>query len=47
MFLMTFFSEGDYFVRETTIVLRGKKYSESETNSEESDSTSNVGQPRG
>jgi hypothetical protein len=40
---MKFFSENDDFVRETKIVLREKKYSESETSSEESDNTSNAG----
>jgi hypothetical protein len=42
MFLMTFFSENDDFVRETKIVPRDKKYTESETNSEESSNTSNA-----
>jgi hypothetical protein len=39
---MTFCSEND-FVREIKIVLREKKYSESETSSQESDNTSNAG----
>jgi hypothetical protein len=38
-----FFSENDDFVKETKIVQREKKYSESETSSEESGNTSNVG----
>jgi hypothetical protein len=43
MFLRTFFSENDDFVRKTKIVQREKKYSESETSSNESDNTSNAG----
>jgi hypothetical protein len=43
MFLRTFFSENDDFVRETKIVTQEQKYSESETRSEESDNTSNAG----
>jgi hypothetical protein len=43
MFLRTFFSENYDFVRETKIVPREKKYSESETSSEESDNTSHAG----
>jgi hypothetical protein len=45
MFLWTFFSEKDDFVRETKIVTR-KKYSESEKSSEKSNNTSIMGQPR-
>jgi hypothetical protein len=44
MFPRTFFSENDGFVREIKIVLREKKYSESETSSEESDHTSDAGE---
>jgi hypothetical protein len=43
MFLRTFFSKNDDFVRETKIVPWEKKYSEGETRSEESNNTSNVG----
>jgi hypothetical protein len=43
MFLITFFSENDDFVRETKTALREKKYSESETSYEGSGNTSNVG----
>jgi hypothetical protein len=43
MFLMTFFSKNDDFVRETKIVPQEKKYSESETSYEESGNTSNAG----
>jgi hypothetical protein len=45
--MWTFFSEKDDFVRETKIVPREKKYSESERSSEESNNTSNTGQPHG
>jgi hypothetical protein len=45
MFLRIFFSEKDDFVRETKIV-HEKKYS-GERRSEESNNTSNTGQPRG
>jgi hypothetical protein len=44
MFL-TFFSENDDFVREK--LCREKKNSERERSSEESNNTSNTGQPRG
>jgi hypothetical protein len=43
MILMTLFSDNDDFVRETKIVPREKRYSESETSSMESDNTSNAG----
>jgi hypothetical protein len=42
MLLITFFSENDDFERKIKIVPQEKKYSESETSSEESDNTSNV-----
>jgi hypothetical protein len=45
MFLRTFFSEKDDFVREK--LCREKKYSESERRSEVSNNTSNMGQPCG
>jgi hypothetical protein len=41
------FQGKDDFVRETRILLREKKYSESERSSEESNNTSNTGQPHG
>jgi hypothetical protein len=40
---MTFFSENDDFMKETKLCREKKKYSESETSSEESDNTSNLG----
>jgi TFIIF-interacting CTD phosphatase-like protein len=43
MFLKTLFSEKGDFVREKKIDPRGKKYSESERSSKESNSTSNMG----
>jgi hypothetical protein len=43
MFLRTFFSENDDFVRERKMCCKKRKYSESETSSEENDNTSNVG----